>query len=165
MYKIGFTGTQSGMTQAQKLMFDAIVLSANEHGAVEFHHGDCIGADNEAHEAVLLLSKHFSCNVKTIIHPPIIKSKRAFCSADESRDPLPYLDRNQKIVDSIDILIATPAEQKEKLRSGTWSTIRRAREQSKPILIINPDGTLTKEPVDSPVESQKTKKNKKGKKK
>lgn len=163
MYKVGFTGTQGGMTSAQKLMFDAIMFIANEYNAIEFHHGDCVGSDKEAHEAVLLLSKHLRCTVKTIIHPPTIKKKRAFCSADESHEPLPYLDRNQKIVDTIDVLIATPAENKERLRSGTWSTVRRARKQSKPIFIINPDGTLIEEFMETHSNNSKTRK--KGKKK
>jgi hypothetical protein len=163
VYKIGFTGTQSGMTSAQKLMFDAIMFTANEHNAMEFHHGDCVGSDKEAHEAVLLLSKHLKCTVKTIIHPPTIKTKRAFCHSDESREPLPYLDRNQKIVDATDVLIATPAEKKEKLRSGTWATVRRARKQGKPIFIINPDGTLIEESMETHSDNSKTKK--KGKKK
>jgi hypothetical protein len=163
VYKVGFTGTQSGMTSAQKLAFDAIMFIANEYSAIEFHHGDCIGSDKEAHEAVLILSKYLKCTVRTVIHPPTISSKRAFCSADENREPLPYLDRNQKIVDATDVLIATPGERKEKLRSGTWSTVRRARAQNKPVIIINPDGTLLEEYIETYSGNSKTKK--KGKKK
>ena len=144
-------------------MFDAIFVNINAYDAAEFHHGDCVGSDEEAHEAVLLLSKNLTCTVKTILHPPIVNSKRAYCFADETRDPLPYLNRNQAIVDNVDVLIATPAESKEILRSGTWSTIRRARKQSKPIFIINPDGTITEEFIEPESVQPKTKK--KGKKK
>jgi hypothetical protein len=140
MYKVGFTGTQRGMTPAQRLMFEAVIAKLDSLGISEFHHGDCIGSDKEAHEAVSTLSAFFKSSVKIILHPPNKRSKRAFCSADELRKPLSYLDRNQEIVNSTDVLIATPAEEVEVLRSGTWSTIRRARKQNKIILIINPCG-------------------------
>jgi hypothetical protein len=130
------------MTLSQKLKFDALVSKIDSYGIVEFHHGDCIGSDKEAHDSVSALSAFLTSSIKVILHPPNKKSKRAFCLADESCDPLPYLDRNQEIVNSVDILIATPAEDKEKLRSGTWSTIRKARKQSKPVFIIEPNGII-----------------------
>jgi len=140
VYKIGFTGTQRGMTLAQKLMFEAVIAKLDLLGISEFHHGDCIGSDEEAHDSISNLSAFLKSSIKIILHPPNKKSKRAFCLADESRSPLSYLDRNQEIVNDSNILIATPAEEEEVLRSGTWSTIRRARKQSKTILIINPHG-------------------------
>ena len=35
----------------------------------------------------------------------------------------------------------------EQLRSGTWATVRHARKLKRPIVIINPDGTLLLERV------------------
>jgi len=47
--KIGFTGTRDGMTQHQKEQF---VLAMQDLSPSEFHHGDCKGADAEAHDIV-----------------------------------------------------------------------------------------------------------------
>jgi len=62
------------------------------------------------------------------------------CEADEYRNPQDYLVRNQDIVNECDVLVATPKENNEVLRSGTWATIRRATKAKKPVLIVNPDG-------------------------
>ena len=45
-YRFGFTGTQHGMTDAQKATLRDFLAA----GSGEFHHGDCIGADSEAHD-------------------------------------------------------------------------------------------------------------------
>jgi hypothetical protein len=50
------------------------------------------------------------------------------------------LERNTEIVKACDVLIATPKEQDEVLRSGTWATIRRARKYDKKLAVIFPDG-------------------------
>ena len=47
-----------------------------------------------------------------------------------------YMDRNQVMVDLADHLIAFPRTSNEELRSGTWATIRRARNKGIPIEII-----------------------------
>jgi len=39
-------------------------------------------------------------------------------------------------------MIATPGEVDEQLRSGTWSTVRFARKQGKPVHVILPDGRV-----------------------
>ena len=43
--KVGFTGSRFGMTDAQQQEF---LILMGKLGAVEFHHGDCIGADDQA---------------------------------------------------------------------------------------------------------------------
>ena len=52
-----------------------------------------------------------------------------------------YLDgftetRNKDIVNSCDILIACPENDKEVIRSGTWSTIRYAKKINKTVLLF-----------------------------
>lgn len=144
--KIGFTGTQAGMTSEQKMKFTR-VLDKLIHNApidtlyheLEFHHGDCIGADAEAGE--IADNRDFFIAV----HPPTNKSKRAFVDFDMEFAARPYLDRDHDIVDATDILIATPKEADEQVRSGTWATVRyalKSRPRIKPVIIILPDGTV-----------------------
>lgn len=137
--KIGFTGTQKGMkaTQAGKVY---LLLNKFNMGDLlnkaEFHHGDCFGADAQAHN----IAKTF--NMYIIIHPPINSTKRAFCKGDLILPEKEYLDRNKDIVKSCELLLATPNEFEEQLRSGTWSTIRFARKRKKQIIIVFPDGSV-----------------------
>ena len=51
-----------------------------------------------------------------------------------------YLVRNHDIVDVCDVLVATPGQKEEQIRSGTWATIRYARKIRKQIIIVYPDG-------------------------
>jgi hypothetical protein len=55
------------------------------------------------------------------------------------------LIRNRLIAARCDALLATPAEPDEVLRSGTWSTIRYARKEGKPITLILPSGEIREE--------------------
>jgi hypothetical protein len=132
--RVGFTGTQQGMTDAQK---EQVLRILAEYHVDEFHHGDCIGADEEFHNIV---AETFG-NENIIIHPPSAQQKRAFCKGGKWRKPKAYLDRNFDIVDETDILIATPKEDHEVLRSGTWATIRYGRKDSGyHVYCIYPDG-------------------------
>lgn len=128
--KIGFTGTQKGMSQRQLSGLTRLILSLK---MIEFHHGDCIGADSEAHDIVRNMSK----NTKIVIHPPSNSSKRAFKEGDVIRYALPYLERNMQIVQETRLLIAAPSSLQEELRSGTWATIRYARKTGQPVLILD----------------------------
>ena len=127
--KIGFTGTREGMTEIQK---NELYHKLVEYGATEFHHGDCVGADAEAHV--------IAYGLKIVIHPPEDDSLRAYCESDFILDPLPHLKRNKAIVDQTDVLFATPKEMVEELRSGTWSTIRYANKRGKKVEILYPSG-------------------------
>lgn len=131
--KVGFTGTQRGMSNKQAWeFFNQLVLLMPS----EFHHGDCVGSDAEAHKK----ARHLMARI--IKHPPENKRKQAFMLADESRPYAPYLVRNKNIVNETQFLIVTPGEMEEKLRSGTWSTVRYARKLGHEIRIIFPDGSV-----------------------
>lgn len=135
--KIGFTGTRDGMTEAQKVTVKKI-LKGFRDAYPEFHHGDCVGADADAHEIAEKLRYHI------VIHPPTNNSLRAYCKGEDVSllDLKPYLVRNKDIVKDTETLIATPNGFKEKQQSGTWSTVRFAQKQNKFILIVWPDGTV-----------------------
>lgn len=136
--KIGFTGTQLGCSEEQFFSFRCFIEDLKP---TEFHHGDCIGADSQAHRVVREISSPlFRINI--IIHPPLNPDKRALCESDERRTPKDYLVRNRDIVNETDLLIACPKEANEIIRSGTWSTIRYAKKMGRVCRIICPDGSV-----------------------
>lgn len=128
---IGFTGTQEGMSDLQKAMLVGVLARLSPD---VFHHGDCIGADAEAHALV----REHAPNCRIEIHPPQDESKRAFCGGDKVWPARPYLARNRTIVFCCDELVAAPKTRAEELRSGTWSTVRAARRCGKPIHMVWP---------------------------
>lgn len=128
---IGFTGTQLGMTETQQA---ALKDYLRVRQVDRFHHGDCVGADEQAHDIAR------SLRIDVVLHPPTSQSKRAFCKAQYIEPQRPYLDRNLHIVDAADLLIACPSRRQPILRSGTWATIRQARRRNVRVLVIYPDG-------------------------
>lgn len=122
--KVGFTGTREGMSLNQIAHFIPLVADVTINGMTleEFHHGMCIGADEQAEEFI----RRCFPSVRIVGHPPI---QRRYISAkskpDRTLPPREYIARNHKIVDSVDLLIGCPRGPEE-LRSGTWSTIRYA---------------------------------------
>ncbi len=131
--KVGFTGTQIGMSENQKNEFEEIISNFFEkYKKIEFHHGDCIGSDDEAHKIL----NQFYHDYTIIIHPPKISSKRAFCHGNVILDTKDYIQRNHDIVDDTEILIVAPKTNREELRSGTWSTYRYGKKKKKEIIIL-----------------------------
>ena len=143
LVKIGFTGTQQGMTDRQA---DGVLEVFTDYSPdFELHHGDCIGADAQAHTLAL---PHCS---SVVIHPPKNPSKQAGMGTlarwpafgGKSILVLPrkeYLDRNRDIVNQTTFLVATPHTFEEVIRSGTWYTIRFAKKIGRHVCIIYPDG-------------------------
>lgn len=117
--KVGFTGTRNGMSQSQKEQF---VLLLNDLKPSEFHHGDCTGADAEAHDIV----REFFPACKIVVHPPKSTYLQAFKQGDQILEPLNYLVRDKKIVDMTHYLVGAPLTDVEQKGSGTWYTIRYA---------------------------------------
>ena len=115
------------MSAAQKTQFRQYVV---EKPVDEFRHGDCVGADAEAHELITGLCPTI------IIHPCHISTMRAWCKAQTVLGIKAPLERNHDIVDAVDILIAAPYTNEEQLRSGTWATIRYARKQGKQVIVL-----------------------------
>lgn len=139
---VGFTGSSEHVTelQIQNLARTFRRLGAGKRPVL--HHGDCVIADELAHT----MAKAMGWRVE--IHPPINPRKRAFCHyADVVHEPRDYLDRNTDIARACSVLVAAPDEPDEVRRSGTWSTIRRARLYGRRILIVQPDGIVREEEV------------------
>jgi hypothetical protein len=127
--KIGFTGTRHGMSQHQKEQF---VLKMMELGCTEFHHGDCEGADAEAHDIV----REFFPDVRIEVYPPKSDYMRAFRRGDFCHPTEDYIARDRNIVNRTEYLIGAPLHDVEELRSGTWTTIRHARRTQRPLTIL-----------------------------
>lgn len=96
----------------------------------ELHHGDCMGADEEAHD----IARAYGWTI--VIHPPSDDSWRAWSIGDLVLVAKPYITRNHDIVDAADQLYAAPDSEQERMRSGTWSTIRYARLKNKPVVLL-----------------------------
>lgn len=131
---VGFTGTRKGMTLSQIDRLRAVLNLAFRDGIGEFHHGDCLGADEQSHDLVRRLWPR----VQIVGHPCDLVKQRAFKDCDVTMHPLPPLVRNKKIVAASEYIVATPGEATEVLRSGTWSTIRHARKMNREITVIKP---------------------------
>lgn len=131
--KVGFTGTRVGMTKAQKQgVLDALARLVHIE---EFHHGDCHGADTEAHTMI----RRWYPKCRIVIHPSDKVDVRSFCRGDVGLQPKPPLIRNHDIVDAVDHMICAPREVQEQMRSGTWATIRYTKKCLRNYVIVFPD--------------------------
>lgn len=115
---LGFTGRNDPMTHAQVLTVSGLL-----RGAEQVH----VGTDGSADAAVRMMLREARTHV--IPHP----------NRDDDGD------RNHDIVNSCEHLVAAPPAMFELKLSGTWDTIRYARQVGRPVTIVWPDGTTTTE--------------------
>mgnify|MGYP003978242403 FL=1 len=102
-------------------------------------HGDCLGADAEAHQIARSLGHTVTGR------PCTITKQRAFCVVDHQHPARKPIGRNADIVNESEVMFAFPFGTKELMRgSGTWATIRYARKKEKLLYIIYPDGSIGK---------------------
>jgi len=138
--KIGITGSRVGMSFRQGVSFKHWLDSQSRITKItEFHHGDCVGVDVQAVTFVESLYPE----IETHSHPPINQSLRAFHKSKVIHPEKEYLDRNKDIVNSVDVMVCFP-DGPEKLRSGTWSTIRYAKKVLKNVLVFDKDGQIVR---------------------
>lgn len=137
MPRLGFTGTQVGMTARQSAaVYDWVREFLKDNEITEVHHGDCIGADAQFIELLPAGPWEIVC------HPPINPSKRAWVGGDIIWPEKDYSDRNNDIVTCCDILLVAPQQSREILRSGTWMTYRIAGRQKRRRVIFWPGGRV-----------------------
>lgn len=134
------TGTRRGMTPRQIFQFHAALRTFDSRPA-RFLHGDCVGADRDGWTIATALGWSTEAWPAANVHPHL----RARTASDIVRNPLPPLERDRLLVEWCDLLIATPGEPEEILRSGTWATIRHARRLARPIILIYPNGQVAGE--------------------
>ena len=124
--KIGFTGNRYGLKPEQE---EQIKLILDKYDNIILSHGDCVGSDTDFHK-LCMNYKNTHPQKKIMIHifPPNNSKLRAFNQGDLLMDEKPFLVRNLNIIKNSFVLIACPVDKnKEVLRSGTWSTIRKAK--------------------------------------
>lgn len=124
---IGITATREGLTGPQITTIKRELLGYYTIYCrdIYLHHGCCIGGD----EQITVMA--FTLGIKVCAHPPVNRkffSQLAYDLSSCKNDDKPFLDRNQDIVNASNVLIGAPKEKYEVLRSGTWSTIRKARD-------------------------------------
>lgn len=131
---VGVTATRSGLTRGQLAAARGLLAIWAEQGATKLHHGDCVGGDVQVAEMARELGYWIVC------HPPDNERLRANGPADETRSPLPYLVRNERLVDTVSVLLGLPVGDVEMRRSGTWATVRYARKVGRPLVVVGPNG-------------------------
>jgi hypothetical protein len=138
MTHVGFTGTRTGMTMEQVETFARSMAEID--GVVVFHHGDCVGADEIAHNICLQMG------IPSESHPPTNPALRANVSnALKVHKPKPYMARNRDIVNASSRLFACPKSVTGR-SGGTWRTVEYATSRI-PVTIIWPGGsTLSSTP-------------------
>ena len=112
--KIAFSGSRWGMTERQKQALSLLEswlsgtygggLSFDGHTNIDFHHGYCIGSDEQAAE---IMSSRQTCRL--VAHPAKVDpSLRSTGRADLMKPPKQPCERNRDIVKGAVLLIAAP---------------------------------------------------------
>lgn len=141
VFAIGFTGTRVGMTEAQYHATAAVVdgfIRTSEGQTVVGLHGDCVGAD---HHFDVICER---AELPRWKYPGNLTQYVAHTAALALYGPRPPLERNETIVRDCRTLVACPRGQEEEIRSGTWTTVRRAYKMRRPITLVFPDGTVSR---------------------
>lgn len=131
--RVGFTGSRSQPTTAQ---LSALRVLLHELGATVLHHGCCVGSDTAAHVVAQ------TAGLRVVGHPPEDQRQAVMdMRFDELRPPLPFLERNRVIVAETERLVALP-DGPERVRSGTWATVREAVRRGKKVAVVYSDGQV-----------------------
>jgi hypothetical protein len=129
--KIGFTGTHKGACLAQLEELSPKLQALKDAGFDEFHHGMCIGADEQAARIAKVIG------FRVVAHPGLARDPKNMLyrsewdGNDEVREAKPFIERDHDIVDETEVMLATPLTCAEQVRSGTWTTIRYAKKQGR----------------------------------
>lgn len=133
---VGITGTRFGCKDAQLDSLQGLLIQL---APTEFHHGDCVGVDDEGANTIKTLN--MDCDI--ICHPPVDTTHRA--NNPHSTKVLPaktHFARNRDIVDSCEVLIVCPFQPEHQSSGGTWYTYDYAMKHKKPTIVIWPDGVI-----------------------
>ena len=137
---IGFTGTRNGMTMRQK---QALTRWLRHYRPLEFHHGQCVGADHEAASIARQMAfpephRFGGPRITIVSHPPINDDLRSpFAENDLVMPERGYLERDRDIAEVCDVLLACP-DGPRRANSGTWYTIDYAQKLLRAVHVILP---------------------------
>lgn len=152
---LGVTGSRNSdypnIYQTENIHSHIKVLCENNVN-VQLVHGDCYGVDSWFHSQWILRMQIVKTKYPIFIYPSNKPGHRADSFVNTyppaaktnitQAHPMAPLKRNKKIVTHSDIVFCVPDTVVEKLRSGTWSTIRYCRETKKPHIIFYPNGIV-----------------------
>jgi hypothetical protein len=147
MGHIGITGTRWGMSERQKEIVLYIYRKAMIifHNAITLHQGMCEGSDTEMHDLI----REYDSQATVIGHPSIKKDHEVWRQCDKYREDKDHLERNRDIVAEVDLMVATPHQEEEQQRGGTWYTIRHAKKviksgegNCKKLYVVFPSGKV-----------------------
>jgi hypothetical protein len=126
------------MTVAQLSKVEELLGKLQSLSLLVVVHGDCLGADANFDEICARLK------IPRTIRPCTFENMRAHCEKYGARlvaPPKKPMQRNRDIVSEADKLIGCPWNDVPiKKGSGTWATIRFAKQKGIPVHIIGPDG-------------------------
>ncbi|MFI5302857.1 MAG: hypothetical protein ACHREM_32610 [Polyangiales bacterium] len=133
---VGFTGTREGFTAEQRLYFETMIAGlALANRCVEFHHGDCQGADAEAHDIVRALAPDWTIH----IHPgPDGDPHRAGKVGDRYHMAKGHFARNRDIVRASSLVLGVSVAPHRLDRGGTWYTLDFAVKNRVPTKVLWP---------------------------
>lgn len=145
---VSFTGSQEGMTEFQRTKLAETLVQLK---CTELINGCSIGSDFISTQVGIEVGIKFFHLFPSTLTPKVqypFPNRAVYSTWCEWDNGIHYmierpdkpLERNKKIVEASNLLIATPKEFKHTLRSGTWSTIRYAWKfkDKKEVIIIPP---------------------------
>lgn len=131
MIRVGITGSRRGLTQDQLAVL-TVISRVIAPSVYEVHHGDCVGVDVQAVEVF----RRHNPSIVAVAWPPKVKTYAANHPSDFRHPPMDYLERNEKIVEAADLLLAFPVGESR----GTMHTWRAASELKRPRIRVAEDG-------------------------
>lgn len=129
--KAGFTGTHRGAIDSQLQELEQKLMALKEEGFGEFHHGWCIGADEQAAKIAKKLGYWVVAHPGLAADPKNLLFRSEWDGNDEIREAKAFIKRDHDIVDETELMLATPVSREEHTRSGTWTTVRYAKKQGR----------------------------------
>lgn len=142
--KVGFTRTRAGLQAAQRAALGTFLLMDLSERVTEFVHGSCQGADVQAAR----LARHiFDAGCRIVARPgPDGDPCRDESGVDDETMPgKNHFARNRDIVLATELLVACPPCKPMPPSGGTLYTVKFARKQKRPLVIIWPDGSIDDE--------------------